>query len=205
MSIFHIDLMQLVETAGYLGLFFIIFAESGLFFGFFFPGDSLLFTAGLLASQNYMSITLLLPLLAAAAVLGDNVGYWFGAKIGPALFSREDSFFFHKRHLERAHAFYAKYGARAILTARVIPVVRTFAPIVAGIARMPYRTFFTYNMAGGIVWSTFFLLFGFFLGASVPGADQYTTPIVIVIIATSFIPVIIEIFKKTAALRSNSR
>ncbi|HEX8993805.1 MAG TPA: VTT domain-containing protein, partial [Candidatus Paceibacterota bacterium] len=128
MSFLHINLPQLIEAAGYLGLFGIIFAESGLFFGFFFPGDSLIFTAGILASQHYLSLSLLLLLLPVAAVSGDSFGYFFGKRVGPALFSRKDSFFFKRRHLERTREFYAKHGPRTIILARIIPIVRTFAP-----------------------------------------------------------------------------
>ena len=182
------DLPYLIETAGYIGLFAIIFAESGLFFGFFFPGDSLLFTAGLLASQGIFNIWILSAALGFAAILGDNVGYWFGTKVGPALFSREDSFFFHKRHLERTRQFYEKHGPRAILLARFIPVVRTFAPIFAGIGEMRYPLFLTYNIAGGLLWGAGITLLGYFLGAAIPGTEHYLLPITVLIVLTSFLP-----------------
>ena len=125
----HYDPVLFIETVGYVGLFSIIFAESGLFFGFFFPGDSLLFAAGLLASQGFFSIIPLIIGLLFAAILGDNVGYWFGAKVGPAIFSREDSLFFHKKHIDRTERFYAKYGPKAVVLARFVPIDRTYPPI----------------------------------------------------------------------------
>src|SRR3989344_8729717 len=130
---FGIDLAELIRAVGYLGLFGIVFAESGLLFGFFLPGDSLLFTAGFLASQNYLSVVPLMLIVFIAAVLGDSVGYYFGRKVGYRIFIREDSLFFHKDHLERARIFYERFGGRAIILARFMPVVRTFAPILAGV------------------------------------------------------------------------
>jgi len=187
-SLLHLDLPRLIETAGYIGLFAIIFAESGLFFGFFFPGDSLLFTAGLLASQGIFNIWILTASLALAAILGDNVGYWFGAKVGPALFSREDSFFFHKRHLERTRIFYEKYGPQAILLARFIPIIRTFAPIFAGVGNMRYSLFLAYNIAGGILWSVGCTLLGYFLGRALPQSEGYLLPITLIIVVVSILP-----------------
>jgi len=196
LEFFHIDLIALIETLGYIGLFGIVFAESGLFFGFFFPGDSLLFTAGLLASQGILDITILTILVTLGAILGDSVGYWFGAKVGPMLFNREDSFFFHKRHVERTRLFYLKHGSRAIVLARFIPIVRTFAPILAGVGTMPYGKFLRYNIVGGILWGTGVTLLGYFLGATIPGIERYLFPIIIIIIVTSFIPIGIDFLKE---------
>lgn len=150
---FTLDPVVLIQSLGYVGLFSIVFAESGLFFGFFLPGDSLLFSAGLLASQDILDIYLLLIILPIAAITGDNVGYWFGAKVGPAIFTREDSLFFHKKHVERTHQFYEKYGAKAIILARFVPIVRTFTPILAGVGTMEYGKFLRFNMIGGFLWS----------------------------------------------------
>ena len=150
MEFFGIDLISLIKTAGYLGLFFIVFAESGLFIGFFLPGDSLLFTAGFLASQGYLNIWILAPLMFVAAVLGDNFGYAFGKKVGPALFNKEDSFLFHKDHLVKANDFYAKHGPKTIVMARFLPIVRTFAPILAGVGKMEYKTFNSDNSGNNI-------------------------------------------------------
>src|SRR3989344_8998340 len=136
-----INLVTLVTTAGYVGLFGIIFAESGLFFGFFLPGDSLLFTAGVLASQGIFHIVPLTLLVFVGAVLGDSVGYAFGRRVGPAIFTKEDSLFFHRDHLRKAEEFYHVHGVKTIILARFIPIVRTFAPILAGVGNMRYRTF----------------------------------------------------------------
>lgn len=192
-SIFHIDIMSLVQTFGYVGILAIVFAESGMFFGFFFPGDSLLFTAGLLSSQHFLSIWPLFIFVPIAAILGDNFGYWFGAKIGPKIFSREDSFFFHKHHIERTREFYAKYGTKAIVIARFVPVVRTFTPVLAGVGQMPYRVFMKYNIVGGVLWGIGMLLLGFSLGSVVPNIDHYILPIVLAIIVISFMPIIREV------------
>ena len=195
---FHeiLDPLTIIKTVGLLGVILVIFAESGLFFGFFLPGDSLLFTAGLLASKGYLPISALLVLCAIAAVLGDNVGYAFGKKTGPLLFSREDSRFFHKRHLEKAHKFYEKYGKRTIIFARFIPIVRTFAPIVAGAVAMDYKTFFKYNLIGGLIWTWGILGLAYLLGNVVPGIENYLTTIVLCIIGLSFIPPIFEYIKR---------
>src|SRR3989344_8640341 len=196
LEFFHIDLIALIETLGYIGLFGIVFAESGLCFGFLFPGDSLLFTAGLLAAQGILDITILTILVTLGAILGDSVGYWFGAKVGPMLFNREDSFFFNKRHVERTRLFYLKHGSRAIVLARFIPIVRTFAPILAGVGTMPYGKFLRYNIVGGILWGTGVTLLGYFLGATIPGIERYLFPIIIIIIVTSFIPIGIDFLKE---------
>jgi membrane-associated protein len=190
-----IDPLTIIKTLGLLGVVLIVFAESGVFFGFFFPGDSLLFTAGFLASQDLISIWWLLILCFIAAVTGDTVGYIFGKKVGPAIFNKEDSVFFHKKHIERARDFYEKYGKKTIIFARFIPIVRTFAPIVAGVASMKYRTFIAYNIIGGFIWTWGMLGMGYILGSLIPNADKYLTPIILVIIFISFIPAIIEYYK----------
>ncbi len=184
----HLDIQSLLLATGYAGLFCIIFAESGLFFGFFLPGDSLLFTAGLLAAQGLLNIMILMPLVVLAAVFGDNTGYWFGTLVGPRLFTREDSFFFDHKHIERSKRFYEMYGARALVLARFIPAVRTFVPIVAGIGSMKYRDFLTYNVIGAILWSTLVLLLGYFLGRTFPAVENYLTPLIILIVVISCMP-----------------
>ena len=146
-----LDPMTIIKTLGLIGVFFIIFAESGLFFGFFFPGDSLLFTAGFLASQSLLDIKILVLGAFICAVLGDSVGYWFGVKAGPKIFNKDDSIFFHKKHIEEAQNFYNKYGNKTIFLARFVPIVRTFAPIVAGIGKMNYKNFVVYNIVGGFI------------------------------------------------------
>lgn len=183
-----IDLIALIKAAGYIGLFLIVFAESGLFIGFFLPGDSLLFTAGFLASQDYLHIVPLIILTFSAAVLGDNFGYAFGRKVGPAIFKREDSLLFHKDHLVRASEYYKKYGGKTIILARFMPIVRTFAPIVAGVGKMKYSDFFFYNFIGGLVWGIGMPLAGYFLGSAIPDIDQYLIPIILGIVFVSVIP-----------------
>lgn len=184
----YLDPIFLITTFGVLGIFAIIFAESGLFFGFFLPGDSLLFTAGLLASQGYFDFWLLWAGCIFYAILGDSVGYAFGSRVGPALFRREDSRFFKKAYLHKTHAFYEKYGKKTIVLARFVPVVRTFAPILAGVGRMPYRTFFAYNCMGGLLWVTLLAGLGFALGEVVPDIEEYLLPIILLIIVASFLP-----------------
>src|SRR3989338_3797770 len=190
MELFQFDLPNLIKTFGYLGIFVIVFAESGLFFGFFLPGDSLLFTAGLLASQGHFDVWLLWAGCMVAAMLGDSVGYTFGRKVGPKLFYREDSFFFHKKHVERTRAFYEKYGKKTIILARFVPIVCTFAPILAGVGQMEYRTFVSYNVIGGVLWCTLLIFLGFGLGSFIPSIDRYLLPIVLAIIVISFLPLL---------------
>lgn len=186
--LFGIDLITLVKTAGYVGMFFIIFAESGLLIGFFLPGDSLLFTAGFLASQSFIHIIPLVILTFTAAILGDNFGYAFGKKVGVKLFTRDDSIIFHKDHLQRAEDFYEKYGGKTIVLARFLPIIRTFAPIVAGAGQMNYRQFFFYNLIGGLIWGLGMPLLGYFLGSTIPNIDRYLVPIVLFIIFASIVP-----------------
>ncbi len=185
----------IITTVGLLGVIAIVFAETGLFFGFFFPGDSLLFTAGFLASQGYIWFPGLLIGTFIAAVLGDSVGYAFGKRIGPALFGKDDSVFFNKQHIVRAQRFYENYGKKTIVLARFIPIVRTFAPIVAGIGNMPYRVFLSYNIIGGFLWTWAMIWLGFALGRLIPNPDRYVLPIVAIIIIVSVIPPIREFLK----------
>jgi membrane-associated protein len=184
----HFDLPELIRTVGYIGLFFIVFAESGLFFGFFLPGDSLLFTAGFLASQDYLDVRILVPLMVIAAVSGDSMGYWMGGKFGKWLEKKKDSFFFKKEHLAQAEAFYRKHGGKTLILARFIPAVRTFAPIVAGMAKMEYSQFISYNVFGGLLWGAGMTLAGYYLGRAIPDVDKYLIPIVLGIIVLSVLP-----------------
>jgi len=199
----HFNLSEIIQSIGLLGVFAIVFAESGLFFGFFLPGDSLLFTAGFLSSQGLLSLPLLLLGTFIAAVAGDNVGYAFGRKVGPKIFSRPDSKLFKKEHLEKAHAFYAKHGPTTIILARFMPFIRTFAPIVAGAADMHYRTFFTYNLVGGALWGVGIPLLGYFLGRLLPPEvmDQYLLAIIVVIVLLSLLPGVIHYLKEKAYLK----
>ena len=186
----------LINTFGTIGVLAIVFAESGLFFGFFLPGDSLLFTAGFLASQGFLNPVILSAGVTLMAILGDNVGYAFCKKIGPAIFTREDSLFFNKKYIEKAGIFYEKYGNKTIILARFMPIVRTFAPILAGVGNMNYKKFFTYNCVGGILWSTLLLGLGFGLGKTAPNIDSYLLPMIIFIVAVSFLPGIYHLIKR---------
>ena len=192
----HLDLSLIVQTLGYPGITAAVFLESGVPIGFFLPGASMLFTAGLLASQGFFNPWIIIPLVTIAAILGDNVGYWFGRKVGIRLFLRPDSRFLKHRHLERAKVFYETYGARAILFGRFVPVVRTFAPIIAGIVEMPYRTFVVYNVIGALTWATGVTTLGYFLGARVPAVGEYLTPIILTIIVLTCIPLAWDFLKK---------
>ena len=193
-----LDPTHLINTYGIWGIYAIIFAESGLFFGFFLPGDSLLVTAGLLAATNkagsvHLNLAALLIGIPIAAILGDQVGYWFGDRVGPTLFSRPESRFFKPEHLERAHDFIERRGARMIVLARFVPVVRTFTPIAAGATRMRYRVFVPFNVLGGVLWGIGVTYLGYQLGSRVKNLDRYLVPIILVVIAVSLIPVALEL------------
>jgi membrane-associated protein len=190
------DPRSIIETLGTIGVITIVFLETGVFFGFFFPGDSLLFTAGFLASQGYVSISVLLVGTFLAAIIGDSFGYGFGKKIGPKIFTREDSIFFNKNHIKKAQDFYEKHGKKTIILARFMPIIRTFAPIVAGIGNMHYRIFLVYNIVGAFLWTWSMLLLGYGLGALIPDPDKYVLPVVIVIIVVSAFPGIKEVWKQ---------
>ena len=185
----------LIEAFGTLGLFVIVFAESGLLVGFFLPGDSLLFTAGLLASRGTLNFPLIMVGCAVAAIAGDQVGYVIGRRAGPAIFRRPESRFFHKKNVDRARAYFEKNGPRTIILARFIPVVRTFAPVVAGVGQMEYRKFVTYNVVGGILWGSGVTAAGYVLGESIPDIDRWLLPIIGVIVMISFIPIFLELLK----------
>jgi membrane-associated protein len=190
----------IIQTLGLIGVIVIVFLETGAFFGFFFPGDSLLFTAGFFASQGYVSFPILLVGTFVAAVLGDSLGYAFGKKVGPKLFSKEDSVFFNKKHILKAEEFYKKYGKKTIILARFMPVVRTFAPIVAGIGNMEYKTFFAFNVVGGFLWTWIMLWLGYGLGSLIPNPDRYIIPVILVIIIVSASPGIREVWKNRRSL-----
>lgn len=194
----------LIHTVGLVGVWVIVFAESGLLIGFFLPGDSLLFTAGFLASQGFMDITLLCIGCFIAAVSGDSVGYAFGHRIGRRLFEREDSLLFHRKNLMRAEAFYSRHGRKTIILARFIPVVRTFAPIVAGIAQMEYRTFLAYNVVGGALWGVGLPLLGYQLGSMIPEIDKYLLPVIGLIILASVAPPAWHLFKEYRAQKQQA-
>lgn len=189
------DVSGLVRAAGYTGMAAIIFAETGLLVGFFLPGDSLLVSAGLLGSQGYIDVWLLGLILSVAAVAGDTVGYSIGKASGPRLFTREDSLLFNRKHLLRAHAFYERHGGKTIIIARFMPIIRTFAPVVAGMGEMQYTRFLAYNVVGGVAWVWSMLLIGLFLGRTFPGVASHIELLVVVIVLLSIMPAIIARLK----------
>jgi membrane-associated protein len=193
-----LDPNHLINSYGTLGILAIIFAESGLFFGFFLPGDSLLVTAGLLAathesSKVHLNLAVLLVGIPIAAILGDQVGYWFGDKVGPSLFRRQESRFFKPAYLEQANEYIERRGPRMIVLARFIPAVRTFTPIAAGATGMKYRLFVPFNVLGGVLWGVGVTLAGYTLGSRVKHLDRYLVPIVLVVIGVSLIPIALEL------------
>lgn len=188
-------LQTLIQTFGIAFLFCVVFAETGLLIGFFLPGDSLLFIAGLMAAQGHLNLALMLLLLSIAAVAGDSVGFLIGRKAGPALFKREDSRLFKRKHLDAARAFYEKHGPKAIVLARFVPIVRTFAPTVAGAAGMHYRQFVMFNIIGGIAWIFSMTLLGYFLG-NVPFIAHNLEKAVIFIVLLSVLPMILHALKE---------
>jgi membrane-associated protein len=186
---------ETIAAAGYVVILFVVFAETGLAAGFFLPGDSLLFVAGLFAADGKFNLFALLIGVFLAAVIGDAVGYFTGAKMGPHLFKRQKSLLFRPSHLQKAQAFYEKYGGKTIIIARFVPIVRTFAPIVAGAAQMPYRQFVVFNVIGGFLWVFTMILGGFFLGRAFPALREHIEIVVIVIVALSLMPPVIEYLK----------
>jgi membrane-associated protein len=203
--VLHLDrhLVELIQYFGawsYAVLFLIIFCETGLVITPFLPGDSLLFAIGTLAAQGALDPVLVFFLLSVAAILGDTVNYWAGAKIGPKVFHREDSRFFNKRHLERTHQFYEKYGGKTIILARFVPIVRTFAPFVAGIGRMSYARFLLYNVTGGVVWIGLFVWAGYFFG-NIPVVKKNFTLVILAIIVLSVLPAVYEYLRHRAESR----
>lgn len=196
----HLDPVAIVQTGSYLGIALLVFAESGLLIGIFLPGDSLLFAAGLLAAGGFLSVGPLMMVVIIAAILGDSVGYWFGSEIGERLFERKDSRFFKQEYLRRTELFYQKYGGRAVVLARFVPIVRTIAPILAGVSSMKYRVFLAYNMLGGFLWGMGMIALGYFLGSVIPDSEQYVLPLSLVIIAFSFIPIFLNLARGKKAV-----
>ena len=193
-----LDPQTIILTGGLIAITAIIFAECGLLIGFFLPGDSLLFTAGFLASQHVagLNIWVLSLLCGVAAALGPLLGYWYGHLWGPRLFSREDSMLFRKQHLVRAHEFYERHGGKALVLARFMPVVRTFAPVVAGLAAMNYPRFVAYTAIGAVVWAVGVTWLGYFLGRLIPDAGKYLEYIVAAIILASIAPPIVHLIRE---------
>lgn len=192
----HFDLENLIRTVGYFGVFAIIFAETGLLIGAILPGDSLLFTAGFLASQGYFNIWLLVPICFTAAIAGDAVGYSIGLKFGRSLFHKEESRFFKPAYLVKSEAFFEKHGGKAIILARFMPIVRTFAPVIAGVSAMHYRKFAVYNVIGAVLWAIGVTVGGYYLGKTIPSVDKYLLPIIAVIVIVSLAPSAIHIWRE---------
>ncbi|WP_329488421.1 VTT domain-containing protein [Kitasatospora sp. NBC_01246] len=199
-----LDPTTLISTFGPLGILAIVFAESGLLIGFFLPGDSLLFTTGLLIADGtylHLPLWLMCVLIVAAAVAGDQVGYLFGRKVGPGLFRRPDSRVFKQENVEKAAAFFDRHGPRAIVLARFVPIVRTFTPIVAGVSRMNYRTFVVYNVIGGVLWGVGVTVLGYFLG-QIPFVREHIEAILVGIVLVSVVPVAVELLRARRSGRS---
>ena len=195
------DVEALVRIGGLMALIAIVFVETGLFVGFFLPGDSLLVTAGLFAARGDLSLWSIFLFVSLAAIIGDTVGYTIGARTGPKIFTREDSLLFHKKHLITTKEFYDRYGGVTIIIARFMPIVRTFAPLVAGVGGMEYRRFVFYNVAGGIGWVVSMTSLGYFLGKAVPGIDRHIDVVIAVVIFLSLLPAIIKFARDRWRLR----
>lgn len=193
-----VDLPQLLLSASYLGIFAIVFAESGLLIGFFLPGDSLLITAGILAQQGSLHLAGAMLAVALGAIIGDSTGYFIGRRFGPAVFSRPDSRLFRPEYVERTQAFFERYGGFSLVLARFVPVVRTVAPTLAGVGKMPYARFLIYNVVGGLLWATSVPLLGYWLGGLIPNLDRYILLVVGVAVVLSLIPVGLELRKLRA-------
>jgi len=185
------DVKALIAWGGYVGLTLIIFAETGLLVGFFLPGDSLLVTAGILASQGNFNVFLLGVLLSTASILGNAVGYYIGRAGGTRLFRQEESRLFKPRYLRQAHEFYEHHGGKAVILARFMPIVRTFVPVVAGAAEMDYRKYTLYNVVGGLAWIWGMLFTGDFLNRYIPGVEEHTGTVIIIVVVLSFLPGVI--------------
>lgn len=199
-----IDVLALIKSLGYMGIWITVFLESGVIFFFFLPGDSLLFTAGFIASQGFLHIGLLIFGCFFAAVTGNSVGYLIGKTVGMRLFRNGDSRLLKRKHLDMTERFYEKHGAVAIITARFMPIIRTFVPFLAGVVQMPYKQFMLYNIVGAALWAVGVTLLGYFLGRIIPPdqVDKYLLPIILAIIVLSFMPSVIHILRDRKAART---
>jgi len=205
-DLFHrvTDVETLVRVGGLTAMTAIVFAETGLMVGFFLPGDSLLVTAGVFAAAGKLNIWSLNALLMAAAVAGDTAGYWFGRRVGPALFKRPKSLLFNPDHLRRAHDFYEKHGGKTIIIARFMPIIRTFAPIVAGMGEMNYRRFLSFNVVGGVFWVASMTGIGYFLGR-IPGVREHIEVVILIVVFLSILPGIIAFGREWMKKRRSAR
>jgi len=198
------DLPSLVQWGGLFGIAAIIFSETGLLVGVFLPGDSLLVTAGLFAAKGYLNVYTLAPTLTLAAICGNSLGYFIGRTTGPRIFNRENSLFFNKKHAMRAHAFYEKHGRKTIVLAQFMPIIRTFAPVIAGVGGMRFPTFIAFNVIGAVVWIWTMVGIGYFLGTRVPGIDQHIEIVIAVVIFLSILPGLISAYRARRANRVNA-
>jgi membrane-associated protein len=194
-----LDPNALIASFGLVGIALIVFAESGLLIGFFLPGDSLLFAAGILAATGKLDIYYLVPVLTMSAILGDSFGYLFGRKTGTRIFRKPDAIIFKQEYIDKAETFYQKHGGKTVVLARFIPIMRTFAPIVAGVGKMDYRKFLAYNIIGGITWVSSISLLGYYFGSKIPGISHYAAPVVILVTIISFAQPIAHILKDPEA------
>lgn len=192
------DANSIISTGGFYLLLIVVYAETGLFFGFFLPGDYLLFLAGLLCATGILDVNvyLLVGSLTAAGILGNFTGYWFGYRTGPLLFTKNESIFFKKRYVVMAEAFYKKYGGMALVLGRFFPIIRTFAPIFAGVVKLDLKKFSIYNIAGSMAWVLLFTLSGFFLGRRYPRIEEYLQYVIIGMVVLTSIPLIIAFLKR---------
>ena len=195
----QLDPMTIVKAGGYLGIASVVFAESGILLGLFLPGDSLLFIAGLLSAGGVLSFGPLVLIVVASAILGDSVGYWFGVKMGNTFFQKKDSRFFKQEYVTRTQKFFEAYGGRAVVLARFVPIVRTIAPVLAGVGTMSYKKFLRYNILGGCLWGAGMVSLGYFLGSIIPDSEKYVLPLSLLIIVLSFLPILINHFRTKSA------
>lgn len=191
----HIDVTSLIQSGGLLAIALIVYAESGMMVGFFFPGDTLLLSAGVLAAQGHFSIGLTIAVIAAAAVLGDNTGYILGKTMGKRLFKKKDGIIFRQEYVQRAEKFYEKHGAKTLLIAHFVPIVRSFAPLVAGVGKMNRAQFFAYDLIGASAWAVIVTLLGYWFGSRIPNLDKYILPVVLAVMVISFGPMVWHIIR----------
>lgn len=190
------NLSEFILAGGLIAIGLTVFAESGLLIGFFLPGDTLLFGAGILAFQGVFPLPLLIAVIVFAAITGDSVGYSIGRKFGPRLFKKKDGAIFRQEYLQQAERFYEKHGGKTIIIARFVPIVRTFAPVVAGIGKMQYKRFLAYNVIGGLLWGISLPLLGYYVGSKVPGIEHYIEPVLIAVILLSIGPALFHLFRE---------
>ncbi|MCK9393888.1 MAG: DedA family protein [Candidatus Paceibacterota bacterium] len=190
-----LDPVVIIESAGYVGLALVIFSETGILLGFFLPGDSLLFTAGFLASTGFLNLETVIIVSFFAAVIGDGFGYYLGKKFGPRIFTKTNSFWLDKKHIERTEKYFKKYGGETIILARFLPIIRTIAPVMAGVGRIGYKKFFIYNIFGGLIWTISLPYMGYYFGKIIPDADKIILPVVVVIIVVSLFPAFFTVLR----------